>query len=256
MSQHDLFFHFKRISSLLAVLALNFCFPFFCKTVYAVEELQFAAIDVKPYAFINKGAPEGLYVDFFNKIIEGTSLTGKIEIKPFARAKEEVITGKSQSTIMFESKDLNDSAVVVCYPFQIPSLLFYLSPNPVNINTLKASPISRLRNGCKDFEAANEGKIEFLEANSVETAIEQVKNNRTKAFCTEFISLGEGLKNVDISQHQMRTHEISNRKVAFYVNKNLPPAIFKTLKKSCDNLIKKNYFKTQIKSKFGIQLDK
>lgn len=256
MSQYDLFIQFKRISSLFAWIVLNFCIFFFNKTAYAIEELQFAAIDVKPYAFFNKGGPEGLYVDFFNKIIEGTGLAGKVEIKPFARAKEEVITGKSQSTMMFESKDLNDSAVIVCYPFQIPSLLFYLSPNPVNINTLKAGPISRLRNGCKDFEALNEGKIEFLEANSVETAIEQVKNNRTKAFCTEFISLGEGLKNVDISQYHMRTHEISNRKVAFYVNKNIPPTILQTLKKSCNNLIKKNYFKKQIKSKFGIQLDK
>jgi hypothetical protein len=256
VSQHDLFFQYKRISSLFSLLVLSFSIFFFNNTVYASDELQFAAIDVKPYAFFNKGSSEGLYVDFFNKIIDGSGLTGKIEIKPFARAKEEVITGKSQSTMMFESKDLNDSAVVVCYPFQIPSLLFYLSPNPVNINTLKSGPISRLRNGCKDFEASNQGKIEFLEANSVETAIEQVKNNRTKAFCTEFISLGEGLKNVDISKNQIRTHEISNRKVAFYVNKNIPPTILQTLKTSCNNLIKKNYFKKQIKSKFGIQLDK
>lgn len=210
---------------------------------WAAEPLSFGAINVAPYAVIENQTPNGLYVEFINQLAALSEVAFSIDVVPFARAKEGFISNTYQTTMMFESPDLNAAGVQICSPVQLPSVLFYVGDKVIPIEKLTDGLISRMRNGCKDFENYNNKKIQFIEANTIQIGISQVKSERSSAFCAEYVSLDEELKKGSIPKSKTQFQLISSRKVVLYANKNLAKKTISVLKTSCKKLIESGNYR-------------
>ena len=144
--------------------------------------VQIRTIAVTPYGIENNLKRSGIYYDLANLLIKNSELSSQHRIYPYARIMSELKSGKTDLTIMFKYKELQDHVIYITPLPSLKNVVLGLKGNRFkSTRDLEGKTIAYLRGAKFSKEIDNNVKIKKYQTKNFSQGIKMLARGRVDA---------------------------------------------------------------------------
>ncbi len=219
-------------------------------TVIKVSSLQIA-----PAGFIENNIPQGIFYDIAKQVILEAGYTPSIQIFPYPRVVDNLITGKADMSILMENATIEKTCDAIAPILKVESIIVGLKGNNFpDLLSLHGKTVGVVRLAKYHSEFDQDLKIDKYEVNSYEQGLNMLISKRFDAVVGTKISLYYTLARQGYSAEILDTPLVLNSKIVSiqYSKESANPQAKNKIAQAVRKLIKQGEINKIIESYIGL----
>jgi polar amino acid transport system substrate-binding protein len=211
-----------RIARRIRYLALFVCLAVAPVSVASDEPVTFAIPDAWPWAYEDKGVPQGSLVDVVNRLSELSNVPVSFRLRPVKRALVELDAGAVNFSLLFQSPFLDARAINVAQVVQV-SIMLAAPANtdyPLTLEALEGQRIGFIRGTYLGEAFRNDTGVNKVPVALITQAVEMLSIGRLSAILASDHAILRALEAMDLSPDVLRySNHIPGQRGALYMSR-------------------------------------
>ena len=219
-------------------------------TVIKVSSLQIA-----PAGFVENNIPQGIFYDIAKQVILEAGYTPSIQILPYPRVVDNLVTGKADMSILIENATIEKTCDAIAPILKVESIIVGLKGNSFpDLLSLHGKTVGVVRLAKYHSEFDQDPKINKYEVNSYEQGLNMLISKRFDAMVGTKTSLYYTLARQGYSAEILGTPLVLNYKIVSiqYSKKSANPQAKNKIAKAVKYLIKQGEINKIIENYIGL----
>ncbi len=217
--------------------------------------IKVSTLQIAPAGFIENNIPQGIFYDIAKRVILEAGYTPSIQILPYPRVVDNLVTGKADMSILMANPTIENSCNAIAPILNVESIIVGLKGKAFpNLLSLHGKTVGVVRLAKYHSEFDQNSKIKKYEINSYEQGLNMLISKRFDAMVGTKTSLYYTLTRQGYSADMLGTPLLLNSKIVSiqYSKKSANPQAKNKIAKALKNLIKQGQIDKIIESYIGL----
>ena len=217
--------------------------------------IKVSSLKIAPAGFIENNIPQGIFYDIAKRVILDAGYIPSIQILPYPRIVDNLMTGKADMSILMANPTIEKSCIAIAPILNVESIIVGLKGKAFpNLLSLHGKTVGVVRLAKYHSEFDQDPKINKYEVNSYEQGLNMLISKRFDAMVATKTSLYYTLTKQGYSADMLGTPLILNSKIISiqYSKKSVNPQAKNKITKAVKKLIKQGEINKIIESYMGV----